>query len=120
MKIKAPAPGESAEKDLIVIFFIYRDKKSPALADFTGFPVICADLSSSNGQILLSIREKDANTAILSLFSTGNMIKKSPYRTNSHKIFSLKQKYILLSAPYSTARIQRHYGLKAGMVSADS
>ena len=110
MKIKAPALSESSEKELILILFIYRYKKSPALAGFTDFRSFAPGLSISNGQmpLPLSIRKKGANTAILFLFGTGNMTKRDSYRTNSHKIFLLEQKYIQLSAPYSTAQIQRH------------
>ena len=109
MKIKAPALSESSEKELVLILFIYRYKKSPALTGFIGFPAICARFfNQQRTDAPLSIRKKRANTAILSLLSKSNMTKRDSYRTNFHKIFLLQQKNIPLSTPYSTARIQRH------------
>ncbi len=53
MKIKAPALSESSEKELILILFIYRYKKGPALVGFTGFRSFVPGPSISNGQMLL-------------------------------------------------------------------
>jgi hypothetical protein len=48
---KSPALSESSEKELILIFFIYRYKKGPALAGFTDFRSFVPAPSINNGQV---------------------------------------------------------------------
>lgn len=100
MKIKAPALSKSAEKELILILFIYRYKKSPSLAGFTGFRSFVPGLSISNWQMPLSKHpEKSGQHGDIVLIQYRNTIKMDSYRTCSHEIFLLQQKNIALSTP---------------------